>query len=376
MNPTDLLVSRLKRSRFAFLLLLLLVGCVHSETKLAGSPPKWGNSHPAYLRPEPHRQLYVEMDAVEGAEFSDSELRELESVLRQWTRKPEGVEIVRSSSIPRSAARGHSADSLARRYLDGPPTAANNSQPAYFYILVYDNRVHRRPVQSPRAESLWLTRDDGAPKLGALENPHVVQFPYPAMIYADRSWPGGLLPRKYWNRTLIHETGHVLGLVNRESQVENHHCETNWCVMNAHVSENIKSDFLIWLKRGKSMPLLCEACAAELRQNQTSTNTVSTRFIGPVLVRTMPSYHVLALPAFSGLYIGDSVDTETTEFIKRFRKLQGERGPWFAMNVQESVKRESLLQAIAAAKLDIDPTVRWAANELEHEVLRTDGHAE
>jgi hypothetical protein len=93
----------------------------------------------------------------------------------------------------------------------------NEFPSAYLYILVYDNRINRNPVQSPRAASLWSVRDAVPAKLAAPENPHVVFFPYPAMIYVDRSWLGGLLPRKYWQRTLLHEAGHALGLVGRES---------------------------------------------------------------------------------------------------------------------------------------------------------------
>jgi len=357
------------------MLLTLVPGCMHSRGKLLAPAPKFGDAHLMYFRPEPYRRLYVEVDAVEGTEFSATELAELETILREWTQKPDGVSVMPSSLIPRSAARGHSSDSLARRYLDGPAATTNESQSAYLYVLVYDNRVNRNPVQSPRAGSLWPTKDKVSPRIAAPENPRVVAFPYPAMIYVDRSWLGGLLPKKYWQRTLLHEAGHILGLVGRESQVERRHCATNWCLMHAHTSENIKSDIVHWLKREKPKPYLCEACATELRQYQTSTDTISTRFVGPVLVRAMPSYHVLALPAFCGLFIGDVVEGEIPQFIKRFRELQGQHGPWFAMYVKEHLERESLLQAVEAAKQDVDPLVREAAHELERKVRGNDGRA-
>ncbi|MBE0542813.1 MAG: hypothetical protein IH623_15785 [Verrucomicrobia bacterium] len=321
-----------------------------------------------YFQPEPHRRLYVEVDAVEGTEFSATELAELEAVLREWTQKPDGVAVVQSSLIPRHAARGHSADSLARRYLDGPPATTNEFPSAYLYILVYDNRVNRNPMQSPRAASLWPARDSVPARLAAPEDPRVVAFPYPAMIYVDRSWLGGLLPKKYWQRTLLHEAGHILGLVGRESQVERRHCATKWCLMNAHTSENIKSDILNWLTRRKQKPDLCEACATELRQYQTAIDKISTRFAGPVLVRTMPSYQVLALPAFCGLVIGEAVDANIPRFVEEFRRLEGQKGLWFATLVQDDLDLESLLQAIEAAKQDFDPTVRENAHKLERKV--------
>ena len=375
MNPTSQLIRCLKRGGLAFLLLTLVAGCTHSQGKQTASDLKFGNSHLAYFQSKPYQRLHVEVDAVEGTEFSTTELRELEALLREWTQKPGGVAVVQSSLIPRTAARGHSADSLARQYLDGPPAPTNESQAAYLYILVYDNRVNRNPMQSPRAASLWPAKNSVPARLAAPENPRMVAFPYPAIIYVDRSWLGGLLPKKYWQRTLLHEAGHILGLVGRESQVERRHCATNWCLMHAHTSENIKSDVVHWLKREKPKPYLCEACATELRQYQTSTDTISTRFEGPVLVRAMPSYHVLALPAFCGLHIGDSVEPEIPRFLEGFRKLNGQQGPWFATLVQEYLDHESLLQSIEAAKTDIDPTVREAARKLERQVRGDDGRA-
>src|SRR6185436_10673055 len=98
--------------------------------------------------------------------------------------------------------------------------------------LVYDNRVNRQVLRSPRAMSESPAAHGVSAKLAMQENPHVIMYPYPAMIYMDRSWLGGLLPRKYWCASLAHETGHVLGLVSRQSQPGNPHCPTNWCLMN------------------------------------------------------------------------------------------------------------------------------------------------
>src|SRR5688572_19947711 len=140
MNRIGQRIRCLKRVGLALMLLTLVPGCMHSTGKQVAL--KFGDSHLVYFRPEPYRGLHVEVDAVEGTEFTETELRELEMVLRQWTQKPDGVAVVKSSLIPRPAARGHSADSLASRYLDGPPTTTNEPQSAYLYILVYDSRVN------------------------------------------------------------------------------------------------------------------------------------------------------------------------------------------------------------------------------------------
>jgi hypothetical protein len=368
MNQPRQLIRWLKQVGFVFLLVMLATGCTALRGKPNAAAFEVGNAHLAYLQSEPHRRLYVEVDAVEGTEFSPAELAELESMLRKWTQKPDGIAVMPSSSIPRSAARGHSAESLTRQYLDGPPAGADDSSCAYLYLLVYDSRINRNPLQSPRAASSVSVRDKVPTKLATPENPHVVFFPYPAMIYVDRSWLGGLLPRKYWERTLLHEAGHILGLVGRESRDRTRHCPTNWCLMQARVSENIKSDIVNWLRQEEPKPYLCEACAAELRQYQTSTETDPARFVGPVLVRKMPSYHVLALPAFCGLFIGEGVDANIPGFIEEFRRLEGQKGFWFATLVQDNLDRESLLQGIEAAKQDFDPTVRKTAHELERKV--------
>ena len=217
-----------RRTGIALLLLTVLTGCAHSgrerdPTTLVAAIK---NSHLLYLRPDRYRSLYVEIDAVEGTEFSEAELKRFEAFWAEWCDKPEGIRVVSSSVIARSAARGHSANSLARRYLDGPVLATNGAQPAYLYVLVYDNRVNRNPAQSPRGVSQWPVKDPVPRRLAKSENPHVASFPYPAMIYIDRSWLGCLLPKRYWYDTLMHEAGHVMGLVSRESRAGGFHCAT------------------------------------------------------------------------------------------------------------------------------------------------------
>ena len=360
----------MKRTGLAFLLFLtVLTGCVHSRANRVTPPSGRENTHLLYLQPKPHRSLYVEVDAVEGAEFSDAELSGLKAFLSQWCEKPDGVTVLKSSVIARSTARGHSADSLARRYLDGPTVANAAAQPAYLYILVYDNRVNQNPVQSSRGASQRRAGDLVPLKLARPESPHVVFHPYPAMIYIDRSWLGGLLSRKYWYASLIHEVGHVLGLVNRDSRVEGSHCPTNWCVMNGHVSEGVKSDVMNWLRREKPKPTLCEACATELRRSHTSEEEILRRFAGPALVRRMPSYQVLSLPQFSCLCIDDSLETVLPKFIEAFRTMPRPEGPCTGFLVNKSEQNEeSRLQAIEAAKQDVDPAVRAAAVALERHV--------
>src|ERR1043165_2431481 len=227
-NPSaQCLICHLSSAIFP-LLVAVLTGCAHSTGKPTSFPADITDSQLLFLHSAPHRSLYVEVDAVKGATPSKTELRKLDAALRQWCDKPDGIKIVRSTTIARSAARGRSADSLARQFMDGPGTTTNAAQPAYLYVLFYDNRVNRNPLQSPRAASQGPARDVVDPELAEPENPHVMLSRYPAMIYVDQSWLNGLVPYKY-RAGLIHEAGHILGLVRREARIKGLHCPTKAC---------------------------------------------------------------------------------------------------------------------------------------------------
>jgi hypothetical protein len=358
----------MKRAGLVIWLLTLLAGCVHSTSIQTALPPEAGSPHLLYLQPEPHRRLYVEIDAVQGGEPSEAELIKLKTFLGEWCKKPDGITLVRSSVITRSAARGQSAVFLARQYMNGPPVLANAAQPAYLYVLFYDNRVNRNPLQSPRATSQWPARDTVPLGLDRPENPHVFYFPYPAMIYVDRSWMGGLLPYKYQCESATHEAGHVLGLVRRNSRIKGHHCSAQRCVMGS-VSQNVKGDIRAWLKREKPTPDFCDGCTAELRQSQASSDRTTLRFIGPVTVRAMPFYQVLALPGACRLYLGESIEAEAPNFIAEWRRQEdsasGRENSWLSFKGETGQDLESLLPAIEAAKQDPEGAVRWLALQLE-----------
>ena len=139
----------------------------------------------------------------------------------------------------------------------------------------------------------------------------------------------------------------------------------------ASTSENVTSDIVSWLKRQKPKPDFCGGCTNELRQSQTSTNTTSMRFVGPVLVRTMPSYQVLSLPGLCGLYILNSLEKELPRFIDEFRNRAGQVVHQKELGITafaSDEKRDSVLQAIEAAKQDPFPAVRKVAAQLEVKV--------
>ena len=73
----------MKRTGLLYLLLTLLVGCVHAPSIRTALPPEVGDPQLLYLQSFPHRSLYVEMDAVEGAEPSETELGKVRTFLHQ-----------------------------------------------------------------------------------------------------------------------------------------------------------------------------------------------------------------------------------------------------------------------------------------------------
>jgi hypothetical protein len=322
------------------------------------------------LRSDLYRSLYVEVDAVEGTEFSNADLDRFRAFLGEWCDKPDGIQVARSSVIPRSSARGHSADWIARRYIEGPPDDKGAAQPAYLYVLVYDNRINRNPLQSPRATELGPVKAPIPERLGRPENPHVNVFPYSAMIHVDRSWLGGLLPKRYWSDVLLHESGHVMGLVSRDSRAGpgGAHCDSKWCVM-GRMSDNIQSDIARWLTRRKPTPDFCDACAAELRESRRSGQTAAqTRFAGPVMVREAARYRVISLPGAYGLFIGGSSVDQIGAFRMESRSSRDHAGTWWTAQADMAMGRDSILEAIAEARKDLDPNIRWAAEKLEKNI--------
>src|SRR5258705_3122562 len=126
---------------FLLPLSLLLTGCLSTkppEKADLGAIGFW-QPHRLFLNRAPHDSLYVEVDAVEGAEPSDAVLKALEEFLRQHCDKPGGITVVRDDVIPRIAVVGYHHDALALQYLDGPP--GTNSTPAFIYVLYFDSNV-------------------------------------------------------------------------------------------------------------------------------------------------------------------------------------------------------------------------------------------
>jgi hypothetical protein len=267
--------------------------------------------------------------------------------------------------IPRKAARGYSADSLAAGYLDGPPTQTNSAAPAFLYVLFYDNRVNANVLQSPREASQRPLKDPLPAAMSRRENPHVNFLQYQSMIYFDISYgPDMWEPKEFPELCLLHEAGHTLGLVSREGRVKTAHCTNSVCLMQP--TFKMRYYVIPWLKDKRPKAALCADCEAELQQRKGLTATNQMRFVGPVLVRTMPTYSVFSLPGCHALCAGDSIDEHVQAFLKEFRKrfatANGKMEHWFRYDVQFE---EALPTVVQAALEDPSPDIRHLARHMQ-----------
>src|SRR2546426_543334 len=280
--------SRFFESAILMLYCLALAGCSTPVARKSqansgfAQTPESQKTHLLYLLPSPHSRLYVEVDAVEGCAPKDIALQKLKEFLSAHCDKPDGIEVVRSDVIPKKAARGISPRALARRYIDGPDKT-NASPPAFMYVLYYA----RRPGTAI---------------------PYTETYPYPA-IYLNTRFSLGLA----LNEILLHETGHLLGLVSRPVHARKGHCRNRGCQMNTHWA--YLREFS-WLPGRKQSPL-CAECVAELGQSATQAPLPNLRYIGPVLVRSEVDYHVLSLPGRLLLLVGDFSDERCANFADR-----------------------------------------------------------
>ncbi|HEX5219511.1 MAG TPA: hypothetical protein VFZ59_08075 [Verrucomicrobiae bacterium] len=362
----DLLKSRPHAVALLALLSVATTVPAKSQSEEFAWPNEAFNWHLSYLQSNRHPSLYVEVDAVEGAEPTENMLKMLDAFLRKHCDKPGGITIERSSVIPRKAARGYSADSLAAGYLEGPPVQTNRTPPAFLYILFYDSRVNANALQSPRDASQRPLRDPLPVEMSRRQDPHVNFIPeYPAMIYFDAVFVSDLLsPQELPEMTLLHEAGHTLGLVSREGRIKTAHCTNSLCLMQP--TFRLRYFFIPWLKDKRPKAELCDKCDEELGQRRSLTATNRTRFVGPVLVRTTPAYSVFNLPGGFALYSGNLVDQEAWAFLKQFKERfassRGKLERWSAYKVESD---NDLPAVIQAALEDPSPDIRRLARHMQ-----------
>jgi len=350
---------------FQSILSLLLTGCLSTKSAKKADLGALGfwQPHRLFLNRAPHDSLYVEVDAVEGAEPSDAVLKALEEFLRRHCDKPGGVTVVRDDVIPRAAAVGYHHDALALQFLDGPP--GTSSTPAFMYVLYYDSNLVPDPGALPKPVHKHFSLK-AASRYVKPENPHVHLLPYASAIYVDRRYLKTCVPG-FEPLALCHEAAHVLGLSRNKDHAAELHCFSERCLMNAY----LKMHFGKWLlgKYPFTQTNLCDQCLADLRDTARHNVTNNLRFLGPMIVRSEQDYHVISLPSETKLFAGDLSSFNTSKFIDQVRS-DGKRAKgrftsrfWADFGEQES-EIEKQISRLSPAKTDPDSAVRHAATQL------------
>jgi len=285
---------------------LLLASCSTPTARLSQADPdvvripeSW-KPHLLYLLPSPHSRLYVEVDAVEGCVPKQAALQKLRDFLSKYCNKPDGIEIVRSDVIPIELARGISEKGLARKYINGPDEATG-STPAFMYVLFYNDVLCKDSAKAehPGASTVQRSR-------GPAANPYTDVSLYPAIYFNTRYVPWYFPGMD--KKGLLHEAGHMLGLVRRPTGVSLH-CTNRTCLMNPDLHLH-----RVLLGQQKK---LCLQCAAELAQSSTQPSPSNLRFVGAVLVRSEIGYHILSLPDRLLLLVGDFTEERSEDFAAR-----------------------------------------------------------
>jgi len=290
---------------------LFLAGCaspqpVHPQaaTNDVRLPDYW-KPHLLYLLDSPHPRLCVEADAVEGCVPGDATLKKLRDFLSTHCDKPGGIDVVRGKVIRRSAARGVAPEVLARKYVTGPPDRAAAPPPAFLCVLFYDGVLCDESAAAPGRFEAMAPRF----RLPPPRNPCTTYLPYP-LIYMNMRYG----PKFTRDVMLQHEAGHILGLVNRTNDASGHHCVDPNCLMHNTIDLRISRLLLGRNPMDPRQKQLCQKCLAELAEDSKQPPLTNLCFVGPVLVRSEPGYHVLSLPGRAKVIVGEYSEQDCRDF--------------------------------------------------------------
>ena len=347
----------------AVMALLCLTSCSTAKAPRSQSNPEvvkltsFWQPQLLYILPAPYSRLYVEVDAVEGCQPVDATLDKLREFLATHCQKPGGIEIVRGDVIPAATARGIPLRALARKFMNGPPENAANTNTAYLYVLYCDPALSDKPALAdanvPKASTTLKRRHTE-------RNPHVDFLPYPPVMYINPHYG----PKRFQSDLLLHEAGHELGLAGRATNAFAYHCLDENCLMNWTLRFHIRR-FLLGMDPVKQHQL-CALCLAQLEDSAKQPPPSNLRFVGPVLVRSERNYHVLTFPDRVKVISGELTERDCRDFASAVRaeKVPAEnddmRVDWF---VKDEVLNEpsKVIDVFNRAKADPLEPVRISA---------------
>lgn len=282
----------------------------------------------------PYAKLYVEVDAVRGAEPPQRWLDEMEAFLREQCDKPGGVTVVRSDLIAPEEAAASSVTSLALRHLDGPPPES-----AYIYVLYYNSALN--------------------PQLKTA-NPHAVVFPYPCAVVVDRNYNEAGFGDVLGSLILKHEVAHLLGAARDPAHGDGAHCGRRGCLMNPAFE-------YAGAGRGAGLQLqmtFCADCLRDMARWRATEAPGNLRFQGAYLARREAGYSVLTLPNAVHLHLGTAETLPGGPLWAAMKRagsgpLQGREG--FILSSSATGSTASVRTALRSAEKDPVSMVRKSA---------------
>ncbi len=354
-------------------LLVGVVGCSltgsHQPGKQVSAVEATGFWKPylLYIQSTPYPRLYVEVDAVEGMAPDDESLRRLRDFLGAQCAKPEGIQIVRDTVIPRPQARGIAPGALARKYLAGPPQDTSAPPTAYIYILFFDTALSRDPGTNGR--STMPVHSSRQPT-----DPHALLLPYPAAILGDPNVNGPRhMPKvaQLSGTWLQHEAGHLLGLARDPAHAADLHCREKSCLMYPCFSSEdvLRREVLADVPGSPFQRLrLCSYCEAETQGHARESGPSNLRFVGPVMVRLEPGYQVATLPGRLKVVVGQFEEQDAWDFLRavqaeRLKPMADDSPTWCSWVVKPEARqdRARLRETLQRARQDPLDLVRKVA---------------
>ncbi len=158
-----------------------------------------------------HPKLTVEIDYLEGRKPSPVSLRLLGRRLALYTDKPGGIRIRVGEAIPAELWDGKrkTMRELVERYADPP-----SDKHSYIYLMYLPAYRHFRGLSFQ-------------PKKLSKKFKHPAAFVYTERL-RGRLW---VTRQRQESSVLVHEVGHLLGLVSNPDHYVDGHCTNSWCLM-------------------------------------------------------------------------------------------------------------------------------------------------
>jgi len=225
----------------ALALCLSLVGGCSALTKPAAGPASESYRDVGLLEAP---SLWVEVDYIAGQEPRPRALRIFERRLDFYTEHTDGIELHVDDEIPADEwdQSAEAIVALAQAHADERPADG-----AYLYVL-YAPRWKRYRGYSFRVG-----------RVAALEFPVMVAF---ADQLKPVLWLTGVRQEA---SVLVHEAGHVLGLVTNDAHRDGGHCTNAWCLMYDGVdARSLAVHLFPTLFTGYLPTHVCRDCRADL----------------------------------------------------------------------------------------------------------------